>query len=734
VSHSETLHIHKYRQDASVLFQNYIKGELIGEGSFGNVFMATEKSTGKKFALKQINKLNTSATAFKKEAWFLQFLNHLGGHRNIVGLEEVYEDKKYYYLVLELVSGGEVFEHLIQKGAYSEQTAARLLRDVVDALAFLHAHGLVHLDLKPENLVLSSKDPSAIVKLVDFGSAARAGLESRSMVGTKAYWPPETQGGGKTILGPSIDMWALGVIMFILLVGVHPFDVEGGLPDHIVGRNIVLQEPPLDSELTKNISESALDLIRKLMDRDPAKRLTAEQVANHPWIKGESATHKLLLGLDEKLKSLQMLRRKLEARMFATLIHRSSEVSDRFVASKEESTLQPSSVEEASNALMNILKVFDVSNKGFVSGRDFAQALFGMMGSDMDEKEKEYLKKSIQASSADDEGRLGLADIVQLAKSYTIRTYKDGDIIFRAGEPGDCMYFINSGRIHLSHTDRDGRVTHLTTLKPGRFLGESALLDGVPRNATARCETDVELLTISKESFLRMTQDAPEAMARVKILALERNLEHFKSTLRVMSHVKHKVLSKGEYLVRQGAAPGSIYTVVEGDFLIQKNGTGKPKSMAVRKVGAILGETWLVDNAPHPHSIICDSDQCVVSEISSDDITELFSHHPRFSQVLENLYRIRSFRSKISHLLPEDEMHWTREELRKAFDNIVTGQGGRPGNSINMTQLKTVMHGLDGFHQNDEEISLLMSLIDHDGDGRISFDEFVRVMNEEVYS
>jgi Protein kinase domain len=188
----------------------------LGEGAYGSVHPARLRATGEKVALKQINRGFTNAIGFKTETDALLRIYDNGGHPNINGLRDMYEDHKYYYLILDLVSGGEMFEHLVSQGAYSEADAARLMHEVASALAFLHGVGVVHCDLKPENLLLSTKNRlDGTIKMIDFGCAVLTAdnndddpnnngndgtmspitttplRPNRSSTGTTAYWSPE---------------------------------------------------------------------------------------------------------------------------------------------------------------------------------------------------------------------------------------------------------------------------------------------------------------------------------------------------------------------------------------------------------------------------------------------------------------------------------------------------------------------------------------------------------------
>jgi len=205
----------------------------LGEGTFGAVFSAINRKTSDKVALKKIPKKFTDSSSFLNEVNALLHVRTNGGHPYICSLKENFEDEKYYYMVLDLVSGGEMFEHLIKMGAYSEADASRLVKEVAAALTFMHGIGIVHGDLKPENLMLSTaRSEDSTIKIVDFGCAQiseESGfIISKSSAGnTPAYCPPEVLENPDGPITPAMDVWGLGIILYIMLTGLHPFDLHG---------------------------------------------------------------------------------------------------------------------------------------------------------------------------------------------------------------------------------------------------------------------------------------------------------------------------------------------------------------------------------------------------------------------------------------------------------------------------------------------------------------------------
>lgn len=211
----------------------------------------------------------------------ISIMQHLSGQANIVEFKGAYEDRRNLHLVMELCSGGELFDRIAAKGSYSEKEAARIGRQIVNVVHACHFMGVIHRDLKPENFLLVNRDDDSPLKATDFGLSIfiEEGKVYRDVVGSAYYVAPEVL---RRNYGKEIDVWSAGVILYILLCGFPPFSAENekGIFDEIlVGR------PDFRSSPWPSISYSAKDLVRKMLAMDPRKRITAAEALEHPWLK-----------------------------------------------------------------------------------------------------------------------------------------------------------------------------------------------------------------------------------------------------------------------------------------------------------------------------------------------------------------------------------------------------------------------------------------------------------------
>nr|AAF21062.1 calcium-dependent protein kinase [Dunaliella tertiolecta] len=263
-------------------WKDYEPGTLLGKGTFGTTYLATEKKTGQKCAVKVISKRKLTTPDevddVKKE---VQIMHHLAGHPNVVGLKGVYEDKSNVCLAMEVATGGELFDSIVKRGHYSERDAAELIRTIVSVVAHCHNMGVIHRDLKPENFLLSDKSPRAQLKATDFGLSSffQEGQVFTDIVGSAYYVAPEVL---RRSYGKEADIWSCGIILYILLCGFPPFhgDSEKKIFEAIISKSVDFNTQPWP-----RISAPAKDCVKRMLQRDPKKRATANEIMQHDWMR-----------------------------------------------------------------------------------------------------------------------------------------------------------------------------------------------------------------------------------------------------------------------------------------------------------------------------------------------------------------------------------------------------------------------------------------------------------------
>jgi serine/threonine protein kinase len=279
--------------------------EVLGVGSTSTVHRCIRKTTGDEFACKVIDcqlieeRFQGMMQQFQTE---IEALRHLQ-HDNIIRLYDVFiQANDKIYIIMELCTGGELFDYVVAKGTLTEDEAAIIVRKVTSALVYMHQQAIVHRDLKPENLLLKRKPNAsepAEVKIIDFGlSKAMEEPIARTFLGTRGYLAPEML--QRRDYTKAVDTWALGVIVFVLLCGCLPFDDDSSCvpTDALVKARFVLRFP----RWAKNLSPSAKDLLGHLLDVDPRTRYTAEQALEHPWVRGVTVQKGNLLASPGRIK------------------------------------------------------------------------------------------------------------------------------------------------------------------------------------------------------------------------------------------------------------------------------------------------------------------------------------------------------------------------------------------------------------------------------------------------
>ncbi|XP_071996681.1 calcium/calmodulin-dependent protein kinase type IV isoform X2 [Engystomops pustulosus] len=262
----------------------------LGRGATSVVYRCRQKGTQKPFAVKMLKKT--------------------------IKLKEIFETPTEISLVLELVTGGELFDRIVEKGYYSERDAADAVKQILEAVAYLHENGIVHRDLKPENLLYATPAPDAPLKIADFGLSKIVDdqVTMKTVCGTPGYCAPEILRG--CAYGPEVDMWSVGIITYILLCGFEPFYDERG--DQYMFKRILNCDYDFVSPWWDDVSLNAKDLVKKLIVFDPKKRLTTHQALQHPWVTGKATNFAHMDNAQKKLQEFNA-RRKLKAAVKAVV-------------------------------------------------------------------------------------------------------------------------------------------------------------------------------------------------------------------------------------------------------------------------------------------------------------------------------------------------------------------------------------------------------------------------------
>ncbi|MBA0631316.1 hypothetical protein Godav_000199 [Gossypium davidsonii] len=368
-------------------FREYYSLEKkLGQGQFGTTFLCVEKSTGKEYACKSIAKrkllTDEDVEDVRRE---IQIMHHLAGHPNVISIKGAYEDAMAVHVVMELCAGGELFDRIIQRGHYTERKAAALTRTIVGVVESCHSLGVMHRDLKPENFLFVNQQEDSLLKTIDFGLSMffKPGETFKDVVGSPYYVAPEVL---RKHYGPEADVWSAGVILYILLSGVPPFwaESEEGIFDQVLHGDLDFESDPWP-----NISESAKDLVRRMLIRDPKKRLTAHAVLCHPWIQvdGVAPNKPLDFAVLSRLKQFSAMNKlkKMVLRVIAEILS-----------------------EEEIAGLKEMFKMIDTDNSGQITFEELKAGL-KRVGANLKESE---IYDLMQAADVDNSGTIDYGEFV----------------------------------------------------------------------------------------------------------------------------------------------------------------------------------------------------------------------------------------------------------------------------------------------------------------------------------
>ncbi|XP_030019493.1 calcium/calmodulin-dependent protein kinase type II subunit gamma isoform X21 [Sphaeramia orbicularis] len=333
--------------------------EELGKGAFSVVRRCVKKSSGQEYAAKIINTKKLSARDHQKlerEARICRLLKH----PNIVRLHDSISEEGFHYLVFDLVTGGELFEDIVAREYYSEADASHCISQILESVNHIHQHDIVHRDLKPENLLLASKMKGAAVKLADFGLAIEVQGDQQAwfgFAGTPGYLSPEVL--RKDPYGKPVDIWACGVILYILLVGYPPFWDED---QHKLYQQIKAGAYDFPSPEWDTVTPEAKNLINQMLTINPAKRITAEQALKHPWVCHRS-TVASMMHRQETVECLRKFnaRRKLKGAILTTMLVSRNFSACKSLLNKKSDSAKPST-NNSKNSIVSAINALKDSN------------------------------------------------------------------------------------------------------------------------------------------------------------------------------------------------------------------------------------------------------------------------------------------------------------------------------------------------------------------------------------
>ncbi|XP_031115631.1 calcium-dependent protein kinase 1-like [Ipomoea triloba] len=361
-------------------------GKKLGQGQFGVTFLCVEKETGKQYACKSIAKrkllTDDDVEDVRRE---IQIMHHLAGHPNVISIKGAYEDAVAVHVVMEYCAGGELFDRITQRGHYTERQAAELTRTIVGVVETCHSLGVMHRDLKPENFLFVDKQEDSLLKTIDFGLSIffKPGEKVTDVVGSPYYVAPEVL---RKRYGPEADVWSAGVIVYILLSGVPPFWAEN---EQGIFEEVLHGELDFTSQPWPSISEGAKDLVRRMLIRDPRKRLTAHEVLCHPWVQVGGVAP------DKPLDSAVLSRMK----QF-TAMNKLKKMALRIIAE----TLS----EEEIAGLKEMFKMIDADNSGQITFEELKAGL-KRVGANLKESE---IYDLMQAADVDNSGTIDYGEFI----------------------------------------------------------------------------------------------------------------------------------------------------------------------------------------------------------------------------------------------------------------------------------------------------------------------------------
>jgi CRP-like cAMP-binding protein len=491
-----------------------------------------------------------------------------------------------------------------------------------------------------------------------------------------------------------MDMWSLGVILFIMLTGCHPYDVSGESTDEEIEERIKssrYQIPINDPEISGHLSKSAKDLINKLVNRDPKKRLTAYQMLQHPWVRGDTATTAIIKGSDERLSKFRVFKSRLQAKFFENAILLSDLSNDPDANTKRKTSL----IERSFNA-------FDSNNDGQVDAKE-------ILGTD-----EENIEEIVEGGGP----TINITDYENLlSENMENKYYAAGHTIYDEGQRGHAMYFLESGAVEvIANGTRAVRTS-------GDFFGEGALLHPRKiRSATVRCLTPVHALKISQEYFDKYIASSSSGLyLTLKEKDKIRKRNRAKTILRMQKDMKTAAKPCKSKFYNEGDYGDTMWILEKGKVDVRV----ADKAVFSVYPGNIFGEHAVITGKQRNCNAVCVSKEgCIAQELQGWQFRKLLASSTSVQDSLKELYLRREFKKAIVYRMRKNFPYEDPEVAFAAADEKHVGRLDKENVSKLMREMNPDF--------TDGEVEAVIESLDLSGSGSVTFAEMKKALVGDI--
>jgi len=591
---------------------------ILGQGAYGLVKLGRSVENGELVAVKIIPRRNSIDC--QSEVRVMKIVEEHGGHANVLRLVDVVESQDQIQIVTEFISGGEVFDRLMSKGAFSESDVASMACALSDGVQFLHnTCKVVHGDLKPENILFSSQKSTGTPKIVDFGCAHTLESKVFNSPGTTVYWAPENfDNKNQSAFGTASDMFAIGIVLYICLYGCHPFDPDGDLEERDIASNIKNSRWSFDDRRAK-ISMEAKNVLQGLLDSDPNTRLSAENLLHNKWVKGATASDQLISGSDSRLESFQIAHKHLRQGLLSAMIQ---QCVKEHVTNKDQ-------------VLRTAFNYFDAEQKGFLNSSDVSKAMSTLGHHSFTMTDAGTAIEGIKGASS---SNINFHDIATFLESVPRKKFKKGQFVFRQNDKPDHFYLILSGVVDVFIQDSSvsNHKALITSLGPGNFFGEQGLLTGLRRSASIQCATDLEVLVVDKQDFDSLEGDASFHSSRMQDIIIGRTIGQLETLIHAHPEARVEALNAGDVVFKARSRGESVYLLNNGAVELRDEAN---VSLLKLSPGEMFGETAVMTNKPRNASAVCVDGQCSCTRLPKKQFLNILAEIENSAGILRTRKR-----------------------------------------------------------------------------------------------